>query len=106
MREAAVVVPPEQARENREYVRKLLEEKQPEFAAALESVIRELSAAGCLAGAAIAMGDGGSPDGAPLFLGGASPDARGVPLAERPGQARRLHRAGAADPLGLIDLAQ
>jgi hypothetical protein len=53
MREAAVVAPPEQAREDREYLRKLLEEKQPEFAAALESVIRELSTAGCLAGAPV-----------------------------------------------------
>jgi hypothetical protein len=34
---------PEQARENREYVRRLLKEKQPEFAAALELAEQELS---------------------------------------------------------------
>ena len=33
------------ARENREYVRTLLREKQPEFAAALELTYRELSEA-------------------------------------------------------------
>jgi hypothetical protein len=33
----------DQARENREYVRRLLEKKQPEFAALLESVDWELS---------------------------------------------------------------
>lgn len=32
----------EQARENRAYVRRLLREKQPEFAAMLEAAVREL----------------------------------------------------------------
>jgi hypothetical protein len=31
------------AQENREYVRRLLKERQPDFAAALESVVRELA---------------------------------------------------------------
>ena len=42
-----MVIIPEQARENRAYVRALLQEKQPEFAAALEQVAHEL-ATGCL----------------------------------------------------------
>jgi hypothetical protein len=41
-REAANVADPEQARENRAYVRRLLKEKQPEFAQALELVLQEL----------------------------------------------------------------
>jgi len=55
-----------------------------------------------------AMGwtDGGPPQGAPLVLGGASPDARGDALVERPGQAGRPYRAGLADRFGLVNLAQ
>jgi len=36
-----------QARENREYVRRLLKERQPDFAAVLESVVRELACQMC-----------------------------------------------------------
>ena len=36
-----------QAEENREYVRRLLKEKQPGFAAVLESVVRELACQMC-----------------------------------------------------------
>ena len=39
---------PQQARENREYVRTLLKDKQPEFAAALEFVEREIMLTGRL----------------------------------------------------------
>ena len=38
----------DQARENSEYVRRLLGERQPAFAAALESVDRKLSCPSCL----------------------------------------------------------
>jgi hypothetical protein len=37
----------EQAQENRAYVRRLLRERQPEFAAALASVERSFSCPGC-----------------------------------------------------------
>jgi hypothetical protein len=37
----------ERAQENRAYVRRLLREKQPEFAAALESAVRQLSCPIC-----------------------------------------------------------
>ena len=39
----------ERARENREYVRTMLAEKQPEFAALLESIEEELACALCRA---------------------------------------------------------
>jgi hypothetical protein len=48
----------------------------------------------------------GTADGAPLVLGGPSPDARGDALVQCPGQARHPYRAGAADPFGLSYLAQ
>jgi hypothetical protein len=38
---------PGQAQENREYVRRLLKERQPDFAAVLESVVRELACQMC-----------------------------------------------------------
>jgi len=38
---------PRQAQENREYVRRLLKERQPDFAVALESVVRELACRMC-----------------------------------------------------------
>jgi Family of unknown function (DUF5999) len=39
---------PRQAQENREYVRRLLKERQPDFAEVLESVVRELACQTCL----------------------------------------------------------
>ena len=36
-----------QAQEDREYVRRLLKERQPDFAAVLESVVRELACQMC-----------------------------------------------------------
>ena len=36
-----------QAQENREYARRLLKERQPDFAAVLESVVRELACQMC-----------------------------------------------------------
>src|SRR5204863_3955409 len=44
--------------------------------------------------------------GAALFVGGASPDAGGDAVLQRPLQARRPRRAALADPFGLVDLTQ
>src|SRR6185437_8965537 len=44
--------------------------------------------------------------GAPLLVGGASPDPGGDAVLQRPLQARRPRRAAMADPFGLVDLTQ
>src|SRR6202034_4790608 len=44
------------------------------------------------------------PEGLPVLLGGAAPDAERDLVAQRPAQARLPHRTALADPLGLADL--